>query len=71
MNLNRYKNIQLTNKIKKANCITHSGRFHVDDIISTVFLSKINKKIILIRVPSIDNKNFKNKIIYDIGLRRI
>ena len=59
MNLNRYKNIQLTNKIKKANCITHSGRFHVDDIISTVFLSKINKKIILIRVPSIDNKNFK------------
>lgn len=55
-----------------ANCITHSGRFHVDDVISTIFLSKINENIILMRVPSIDEKwNLKNKLVYDIGFRKI
>lgn len=56
----------------KANCITHSGKFHVDDVISTIFLSKIKEKIVLIRVPAIDEKwNLENKLVYDIGLRRI
>ena len=64
---NKYKNIQLTTKIDKANCITHSGRFHVDDVISTIFLSKIINKIVLSRVPTIENKNVKDKIVYDIG----
>ena len=64
---NKYKNIQLTTKIDKANCITHSGRFHVDDVISTIFLSKIINKIVLSRVPTIENKNIKDKIVYDIG----
>ena len=71
MKPNKYKNIKLTNKTNKANCITHSGRFHVDDVISTIFLSKIIKKVILLRVPTMENKNLKNKIVYDIGLRRI
>ena len=44
MILKKYKNIQLTNQIDEANCVTHSGKFHVDDVISTVFLSKILKK---------------------------
>ena len=48
MKLNKYKNIQLTKEIDKANCITHSGKFHVDDVISTIFLSKLKEKIILI-----------------------
>ena len=68
MKFYKYKNIQLTNDIDKANCITHSGQFHVDDVISTIFLSKVNEKIILIRVPSISSKKYENKIIYDIGL---
>lgn len=67
MNLNKYKNIKLTNKIDKANCITHSGRFHVDDVISTIFLSKIIKKVTLIRVPRLENSEQVNKIVYDIG----
>ena len=66
MNLNKYKNIQLTKQIDEANCITHSGKFHVDDVISTIFLSKIIEKVILLRVSSVENK-----IVYDIGLRRI
>lgn len=71
MNLNKYKNIQLTNQIGEANCITHSGKFHVDDVISTIFLSKIIEKVVLLRVAIIENENLKNKIVYDIGLRRI
>lgn len=64
----KYKNIQLTNQIDAANCITHSGRFHVDDVISTIFLSKIIDNVILSRVPAIGNKDVKDKIVYDIGL---
>lgn len=30
MNSNKYKNIQLTREIDNANCITHSGKFHVE-----------------------------------------
>lgn len=67
MNSNKYKNIQLTKKINNANCITHSGKFHVDDVMSTIFLSKLKKKIILARVPTTRNINIKNKIVYDIG----
>ena len=68
MSLNGYKNIQLTDKIDEANCVTHSGCFHIDDVISTIFLSKIIEEVVLIRIPSIENKNLKNKIVYDIGL---
>lgn len=65
---NEYKNIQLTTELDNANCITHSGRFHVDDVISTIFLSKIIDKVILLRVPTIENIDIKDKIVYDIGL---
>lgn len=71
MNFNKYKNIQLTKKIDEANCITHSGKFHVDDVISTIFLSKIIENVVLLRVPTIKNETLKNKIVYDIGLRRV
>lgn len=68
----KYKNIQLTQEIDKANCVTHSGKFHVDDVISTIFLSKIRKNIILLRVPTIDEKmDISNKMVYDIGFRGI
>ena len=71
MCLNRYKNIQLTKQISKANCITHSGKFHVDDVISTIFLSKILDNVILVRIASAKDKDLNGKIVYDIGLRRI
>jgi len=71
MILNEYKNIKLTNQIDEANCITHSGKFHVDDVMSTIFLSKVIEKVVLLRVSTVENKNLKNKIVYDVGLRRI
>jgi uncharacterized UPF0160 family protein len=63
-----YNNIELTKQLDKSNCITHSGKFHVDDVISTIFLSKILEKVTLIRLPSVNNIDVKNKIVYDIGL---
>ncbi len=68
---NKYKNIKLISKIDDANCITHSGRFHVDDVMATIFLSKIKEKIVLARVPYIDGSKFNDKLIYDIGLQKI
>ena len=68
MEVYKYKNIQMTKNIDKANCITHSGKFHVDDVISTIFVSKIMENVVLMRIPIIQNRNFKNKIVYDIGL---
>ena len=41
---NKYINIELTDNLKEAKFITHSGKFHVDDVISTIFLSKILTK---------------------------
>ena len=67
VNSNKYKNIQLTKEIDSANCITHSGKFHVDDVISTIFLSKLKEDIILARVPTVKNIDTKNKLVYDIG----
>ena len=45
MKVFKYKNIKLTKQYNKANFVTHSGTFHVDDVISTIFLSKIFKEI--------------------------
>ncbi len=69
--MNKYKNIQLTDKFDKANCITHSGKFHVDDVISTIFLSKIMDSVVLMRIATTENRTLNDKIVYDIGLRRI
>lgn len=71
MKFNKYNNIKLTYELEEANCVTHSGRFHVDDVISTIFVSKIISEVVLLRTATVKNKNMENKIVYDIGLRRI
>lgn len=44
----------------------------MDDVISTIFISKIKENVVLLRISTIDNNiNLENKLIYDIGLRRI
>lgn len=66
-----YNNIKLIDKLDEANCVTHSGKFHVDDVISTIFISKVISEVSLLRTATLKNKNVQNKIVYDIGLRRI
>ena len=68
MRVFKYRNIKLIKQYNKANFVTHSGTFHVDDVISTIFLSKIFKKINLIRVSSMNNRSVNNKLDFDTGL---
>lgn len=60
-------NIKITKNIKEANCITHSGTFHADEIFATVILSKIMPEIILIRLQELKEKVGPDVIVYDIG----
>lgn len=59
--------INLVKDIEKANYVTHSGTMHADDVFSTAFLELYKKDIKLLRTSGIDAKDYKNKIIYDIG----
>ncbi len=59
-------NIEITDNIKKANAITHSGCFHADELFCTVLLLFIWEKVILARVPVITEK-LTSAIVYDIG----
>lgn len=58
--------IKITKNINEANLITHDGKFHPDDVFSTVLMSKIVQNPVLYRSPvgQIDNEN---AIIYDVG----
>ena len=59
-------NISITKNIEEANCITHAGTFHADEIFASIILSKILPQVTIIRVNEIKEK-FANKYIYDIG----
>lgn len=60
-------NIIITKNINEANCITHSGTFHADEIFATLILSKIMPQITLIRLQELREKVNENVIVYDIG----
>lgn len=63
--------INITKNIREANCITHAGTFHADEIFATLILSKIKENITIIRMQNIgeeEKQNLeKNVIVYDIG----
>lgn len=66
-----FKNIELTNDVKKANAITHRGCFHADEIFATIVIMYILKTVVLARisleeVPKKSHSVFQ-PIIYDIG----
>lgn len=60
-------NIKITKHLKEANCITHSGTFHADEIFATLILSKIIPEITIIRLPEVKEQVNENVIVYDIG----
>ena len=60
-------NIKITKNINEANCITHSGAFHADEIFSTLILSKVMPEIVIIRLPEFRENIKENAIVYDIG----
>lgn len=63
----KFGNIKTTKDMKEANCITHSGTFHADEVFATAFLSIILDDITVLRISEVTNKN-NEAIVYDVGL---
>ena len=59
--------MELVRDIYEANCITHSGTMHTDDIFSTAFLNLYLGNIKVFRTTDIPLDINKDVIIYDIG----
>lgn len=59
--------LEITKDIKKANLITHSGKFHADDVFATAFLTKIIDNPVVCRVNNIDFEVENDVLVYDIG----
>ena len=62
--------IEIVKELEEANCVTHGGKFHSDEIFATVILSKILTNIRLIRVNEVTDsmrESIAKKLVYDIG----
>lgn len=58
--------IKITKNIDEANLITHSGKFHADDVFSTAFMSKIIDNPVVCRVNNVLEVK-EDVIVYDVG----
>ena len=63
--------IRLVKNVQDANCITHAGKFHADEVFGAVMLEKIYGKINLIRVTEVNENEVEDKIVFDIGRWKI
>lgn len=59
-------NIRMTKNIEEANCITHNGTFHCDEIFSTIMFSKLLPDVVVCRTSDLE-KAKKTQYIYDVG----
>ena len=59
--------IKVVTDQRKANCITHSGTMHADEVFSTAFLELYLKDIKVYRCPNLEENIPHEAIIYDIG----
>ena len=59
-------NIKLTKNIEEANCITHNGTFHCDEVFSTIMFSKLLPEVIVCRTSDLEKAN-SDQYIFDVG----
>ena len=59
--------MELVGNIYEAECITHSGTMHADEIFSTAFLDLYKKDVKVYRTTSVPNDIKDNVLVYDIG----
>ena len=59
-------NIKVTKNIEEANCITHNGTFHCDEIFSTIMFSKLLPEVVVCRTSDLE-KSSEKQYIYDVG----
>lgn len=58
--------LNIVKDLKDANCITHSGKFHADEVMATVILEKI-MHVNLLRVSEVPKTINPDVIVFDIG----
>ncbi len=62
--------IKIVNSYEEANCITHNGTMHADEVFATAFLHQYMGDLRVYRVSDVDwSKVNKDTIVYDIGRR--
>ncbi len=59
--------LKMTKDVYGANLVTHSSKFHADDVFATAFLSTIVDNPIVCRVNSVPSDLSDDVIVYDIG----
>ena len=59
-------NIKVTKNIEEANCVTHNGTFHCDEVFSTIMLSKLLPEVVVCRTSNLENAK-NDQYIYDVG----
>ncbi len=62
--------LKVVEKIEEANCITHSGTMHADDVFATAFLEIYLKSVKVFRTNNVDANDYPDKLVYDIGRGR-
>lgn len=59
--------LKITKNIEEANLITHSGKFHADDVFSTAFMSEIIDNPVVLRTNIVPDGLSDDVIVYDVG----
>ena len=58
--------MKVVNNINEANCVTHSGTMHADEVFATAFLDLYLGDVRVFRTNKVDG-DISEKIVYDIG----
>ena len=58
--------VKVVNNINEANCVTHSGTMHADEVFATAFLDMYLGNVNVFRTSSVDNVD-SSILVYDIG----
>ena len=62
--------IKIVKRQEDANCITHSGTMHADEVFATAFLENLLKDIKVFRTANVDFDLVRsNTLVYDVGRR--
>jgi uncharacterized UPF0160 family protein len=58
--------VRVVNNINEANCVTHAGTMHADEVFATAFLDLYLEDVRVFRTTKIDG-DITDKLVYDIG----
>ena len=61
------KMFKITKNIYEANLVTHSGKFHADEVFATAFLTTLVDNPVICRVNDVPSDLSASVLIYDIG----